>query len=193
MKKFSAALLVVVLAVLSFTAFSACWQDKYETEKPSLSSNDGWRLTYSDEFKDFSSLEEVYEKTAWSPVEHGPRRSGYWCDETIELDTQEGALVVRSFTANDHECDVCPEEDLSVIMDSNGMFEKLWQFSAFMVSKGFKIIGVGNEEKFDEGDMPKAERDTVHIILRACKSGIPNKENNRITIARKNYTIIYHK
>ena len=49
-----------------------------------------------------------------------------------------------------------PTENLSVIMDSNGLFEKLW---------------VGDENKFDEGDMPKAEQDTVHVILRACKSG----------------------
>ena len=49
-------------------------------------------------------------------------------------------------------------------MDSNGLFQKLWQFSSFMVSKGFKIIEVGNEDKFDDGDMPKAEYDNVHVI-----------------------------
>lgn len=83
-----------------------------------------------------------------------------------------------------------PIEDLSVIMDSNGMFEKLWQFSSFMVSKGFKIIEVGGEDKFNAGDMPKAEQDTVHIILRACKSGEPEITGNRITVERKSYTII---
>ena len=83
-----------------------------------------------------------------------------------------------------------PTENLSVIMDSNGMFEKLWQFSSFMVSKGFKIIEVGGEDKFDDGDMPKAERDTVHIILRACKSGQPDIKDNRITVEGKSYTIL---
>lgn len=83
-----------------------------------------------------------------------------------------------------------PTENLSVIMDSNGLFEKLWQFSSFMVSKGFKIIEVGNEEKFDEGDMPKAERDAVHIILRACKSGQPDIKDNCITVEGKSYTTI---
>ena len=83
-----------------------------------------------------------------------------------------------------------PSENLSVIMDSNGMFEKLWQFSAYMVSKGFKIIAVGEEEKFDEGDMPKAERDTDHVILRAYKSGEPEITGNRITVERKSYTIM---
>ena len=83
-----------------------------------------------------------------------------------------------------------PTENLSVIMDSNGLFQKLWQFSSYMVSKGFKIIEVGNEDKFDEGDMPKAERDAVHIILRACKSGQPDIKDNRITVEGKSYTTL---
>lgn len=83
-----------------------------------------------------------------------------------------------------------PIENFSVIMDSNGMFEKLWQFSSFMVSKGFKIIEVGGEGKFNEGDMPKVEQDTVHVILRACKSGEPEITGNRITVEGKSYTTI---
>ena len=73
-------------------------------------------------------------------------------------------------------------------MDSNGLFQKLWQFSSFMVSKGFKIIEVGDEDKFDDGDMPKAEYDNVHVILRACKSGKPEIQGNRITVEGKSYT-----
>ena len=81
-----------------------------------------------------------------------------------------------------------PTENLSVIMDSNGLFEKLWQFSSFMVSKGFKIIEVGGEDKFDDGDMPKAEYDNVHVILRACENGKPEIQGNRITVESKSYT-----
>lgn len=83
-----------------------------------------------------------------------------------------------------------PTENLSVIMDSNGLFEKLWQFSSYMVSKGFKIIEVGNEDKFDDGDMPKVEPDNTHVIVRACKNGLPEITGNRITVERKSYTII---
>lgn len=83
-----------------------------------------------------------------------------------------------------------PTENLSVIMDSNGLFEKLWQFSSFMVSKGFKIIEVGGEDKFNEGNMPKVERDNVHIIVRACKSGLPEITGNRIKVEGKTYTTI---
>ena len=56
-----------------------------------------------------------------------------------------------------------------------------------MVSKGFKIIEVGGEDKFDDGDMPKAEYDNVHVILRACKSGKPEIQGNRITVEGKSY------
>ena len=80
-----------------------------------------------------------------------------------------------------------PVENLSAIFDSNGYFEKLWQFSAYLIQKGFKIIEVGNEEKFDEGDMPKTERDAIHIILRACKSGQPNIQGNTIIVEGKRY------
>lgn len=41
-----------------------------------------------------------------------------------------------------------PEQNISVIMDSYGKFEKLWQFSAYMVQKGFKVLAVGNDETF---------------------------------------------
>ena len=83
-----------------------------------------------------------------------------------------------------------PAKNISAVFDSNGMFEKLWQFSAYLVGKGFKILAVGGEEKFSDGDMPKAEYDNVHIIRRACKSGEPEIKGNRITVEGKTYTTI---
>ena len=59
-----------------------------------------------------------------------------------------------------------------------------------MVSKGFKIIEVGDEDKFDDGDMPKAEYDNVHVILRVYKSGKLEITGNRITVEGKSYTTI---
>ena len=32
------------------------------------------------------------------------------------------------------------DEDISVILDSNGKFETLWDFSALLVAHGFKVI-----------------------------------------------------
>lgn len=66
-----------------------------------------------------------------------------------------------------------PQEDISVIMDSNGMFEKLWQFSSMLIQKGFKILEVGSDEKFGDGNIDKTEYDSEHIILRANDSGKP--------------------
>ena len=83
-----------------------------------------------------------------------------------------------------------PQKDISVIMDSNGMFEKLWQFSAFMVSKGFKIIEVGGEDKFDFGYMDRAEQASNKIILRACGKGEPKMKDTQITIEGRSYTSV---
>ena len=81
-------------------------------------------------------------------------------------------------------------EDLNVclIADSNGKFEKLWQFSSFFVCKGFEIIAVSKEEDFSLGNSPKANPDK-NILLRACGKGRPSIENNVIEIRGKTYSI----
>ena len=61
-----------------------------------------------------------------------------------------------------------PKEDISVILDSNGRFEKLWEFSAHLLQKGFKIIEASKEEAFEEGNLPKYENSSK-ILLRAIK------------------------
>ena len=66
-----------------------------------------------------------------------------------------------------------PDKDVSAIFDSNGLYEKLWQFSAFLVSKGFKIIEVGNEDKFLGGNIDRAEENPEKPILRATAPGMP--------------------
>ena len=42
------------------------------------------------------------------------------------------------------------------------MFEKKWQFSAFLVAKGFKVLEVGSAEDFDDGNIDKAEPQKVN-------------------------------
>lgn len=66
-----------------------------------------------------------------------------------------------------------PKEDISFIMDSNGMFEKLWQFSAFVISKGCKVIEVSTDEKFIDINIDKAEEESDKILLRAYGKGKP--------------------
>lgn len=66
-----------------------------------------------------------------------------------------------------------PEQDVSIIVDSFGKFEKLWQFSAFLVSRGFKVIEVGNEGSYTDANIPRADINTEKLILRACDKGEP--------------------
>lgn len=66
-----------------------------------------------------------------------------------------------------------PAENISAIMDSFGKFDKLWKFSSFLITKGFKIIEVSTNEKFIDGDLPCISEDNEHIILRACGNGQP--------------------
>ena len=82
-----------------------------------------------------------------------------------------------------------PEENVSVIMDAYGMFEKLWQFSSFMVQKGFKIIAVGNGETFTDGNIEKDDTFRANkILLRACVTGKPTIENGKVEVNGKFYT-----
>ena len=37
----------------------------------------------------------------------------------------------------------CEKEDFCFIMDCYGMFEKLWQFSSYLLQKGLKVLEIG--------------------------------------------------
>ncbi|MDE6473493.1 MAG: hypothetical protein K2L70_00130 [Clostridia bacterium] len=65
------------------------------------------------------------------------------------------------------------KEDLSVIIDSNGMFEKLWQFSSYILQKGLKVLEVSNADNFIDVNTQLANKDTQHVLLRAVHKGKP--------------------
>ena len=82
--------------------------------------------------------------------------------------------------------------NISMIMDSYGKFTELWEFSAYLVAKGFNILEVHKADKFIDGNFPKAEQDNEHVILRAAQYGMPDietKGNKTITIANRYYSI----
>lgn len=79
------------------------------------------------------------------------------------------------------------EKGYTFIADSYGHFEKLWQFSAYLVAKGFKIIAVNAEGKFEFGNISKAEPDPAHIIIRACAKGKAVIEETSIQVFSKVY------
>ena len=80
-----------------------------------------------------------------------------------------------------------PEENVCAIVDCYGKFEEIWQFSAYLVRRKFKIRAVSKEQTFEYGNIPKAKPDDEHLILRACQTGEPTIQNNRIKVNGKYY------
>ena len=80
--------------------------------------------------------------------------------------------------------------DVCFIVDSNGAFEKLWEFSAYLIQKGIKILAAGDENKFLYGTLSKIRRNDK-IALRAFQHGraldTRYKDNNAILIGDKIY------
>lgn len=64
-------------------------------------------------------------------------------------------------------------EDISVIIDSNGYFGEIWELSAFMIQKGFKVLEVSDDSKFLDGNIERSEVDKESLIVRACCKGKP--------------------
>lgn len=67
------------------------------------------------------------------------------------------------------------EINTSIIMDSYGRFEKLWQFSKDLMDKGFEIIEVSNDERFLDINIKKLDEEDNKYILRALQSGRPKQ------------------
>lgn len=59
-----------------------------------------------------------------------------------------------------------PKENITFIIDSFGMFEKLWQFSAFLVSKGINVLEVSKDDSLLYPNIEKTDYDADHVILR---------------------------
>ena len=68
-----------------------------------------------------------------------------------------------------------PEQNISVIMDSYGKFEKLWQFSSYLIQHGCKIVEVNNSDRFlDYKNLPLLTEPSDKIIIRAIEEGRTN-------------------
>ena len=79
-----------------------------------------------------------------------------------------------------------PESDISFIVDSNGKFNSLGEFSIFLINKGCKIIQIGREENFQEGNITKIEP-CEELVLRACGFGKPERNDSIIAVNGKYY------
>ena len=66
------------------------------------------------------------------------------------------------------------EKDISIIMDSYGLFEKKWQFSADLIRRGFDIIEVSDDTQFLDGNIDRLKEQRPNkLILRATACGRP--------------------
>ncbi len=66
-----------------------------------------------------------------------------------------------------------PKHDFSAILDANGKYSELWEFSAYLVSKGFKIIEVGANENLIEGTFKQIAESSDKILVRGVARGRP--------------------
>jgi len=80
-----------------------------------------------------------------------------------------------------------PEKNISIIMDSFGLFEKKWQFSADLIKRGFKILEVSDDSQFTEGNIPLLVEPSDKYILRAYANGKPDIVGTKVTLKDKYY------
>lgn len=65
------------------------------------------------------------------------------------------------------------KDDFCFIMDSYGLFEKKWQFSADLIQRGLKIIEVTDDTQFLDGNISRLTEETDKYVLRANAKGRP--------------------
>ena len=68
------------------------------------------------------------------------------------------------------------EKDYSIIIESKGMFEKLWQFSSYLVSKGLEILEVGHVKDQISVNLSKGSIYGNKMILKAIAKGKPEHD-----------------
>ena len=65
------------------------------------------------------------------------------------------------------------EKDFSFIMDCNGAYDKLWQFSSYLVKQGFEVVEVGDSDKFLDGNIRRMDVDHEKMGYWCIASGRP--------------------
>ena len=62
-----------------------------------------------------------------------------------------------------------PKENMTIVVDSYGRYDEIWQLSAFLIKKGFKILEVWDDGKVSNTYISKVNIvDNNHIIVRSC-------------------------
>ena len=79
-----------------------------------------------------------------------------------------------------------PDSNIGFIVESNGKFTSLGEFSSYLIKKDCKIIQIGRAENFQDGNITKI-KPCDKLILRACAFGKPERNNGVITVNGKFY------
>ena len=79
-----------------------------------------------------------------------------------------------------------PAGNVGFIVDSNGKFASLGDFSLFLIEKGCKITQIERAENFQDGNITKIEP-CEELVLRACMIGKPERNDGVITVNGKFY------
>lgn len=82
-----------------------------------------------------------------------------------------------------------PVEDITVLIDSCGVYAEIWELSSMLVIKGFKIIEVSDSTKFVDVTVPTVEPNKDRLYLRACMVGSPDiflqtVDNRRVKVVQ---------
>ena len=72
------------------------------------------------------------------------------------------------------------EKNVSFIADSNGKFDKLWQFSAYLVAKGCKIYAVSNIDDCIPCDVKPIPNNCEKFVIRTCYMGTPTETHKEV-------------
>ena len=78
--------------------------------------------------------------------------------------------------------------ECSFIADSYGKFEKLWQFSSYLVKKGVKVLEVSNGDTFLDDNMKRAKEHPKYIYIQSAQRGQPTKTT--ATVDGKTYPAV---
>lgn len=81
-----------------------------------------------------------------------------------------------------------PKKDYCFILDCNGAVAEIWEFSSFLIQKGFKVLEVGDDKKFADGNFKRIDFNPNKFIIRATAKGQPIYENGKVNVHGRYYT-----
>ena len=60
----------------------------------------------------------------------------------------------------------CPKHDFSFIVNCNGKFEKLWEFSSFLVLKNLKVLEVCESQSSNIDTQQKTKNTSFFVLAK---------------------------